>query len=238
MSSPTTSPTTVFPTLDAYLVWFKAHEKLLLFVIGLLTLTHFVSRAMDSWDRHEALVASAAAAVVKVDDADTKALKQQLADLRARVDSQNGLLSKQIVERAAATKTQQKVDATLLPSDLAARWTTILKVDPTTIHPIVGTKAFQVEEATAVATTQQLETVLELEATNAALETELTNEQLLVSKQTDMIAQLNKDLVDEKKSHVADVNLEKAKSKRSFMRGLKVGVIIGFAAGAYLVHSL
>ena len=232
------STPTVFPVLDAYLTWFKAHEKLLIFVIGALTLTHYVTRGLDSWDRHDALVANAAAAVVKVDDSETKALKQELADLRAQVDSQNILLSKQIVQRAAATKTQQKVDATLSPNDLAARWAALLKTDPNTIHPISGAKAYQVDDTAAVLSVQQLETVPELEATNAALETELTNEQLLVSKQSDMIAQLNKDLVDEKKSHTADVNLEKAKTKSAFVRGLKYGFIVGFAAGAYIAHAV
>lgn len=232
------STPTAFPVLDAYLTWFKAHEKLLLFVIGALTLTHYVTRGLDSWDRHEALVAKEAATVVKVDDAATKVLQQQLTDLRAQVDSQNALLGRQIAQRVVVTQAQQKTDATLPPNDLAARWALLSKTDPNTIHPIAGEKAFRVEDTTAVVTVQQLEVIPELEATNVALETELTNEQMLVSKQVDMIAQLNKDLVDERKSHVADVNLEKAKAKRSFVRGLKYGFIAGFAAGAYIAHAV
>ena len=232
------STPTVFPVLDAYLTWFKAHEKLLIFVIGALTLTHYVTRGLDSWDRHDALVAKEAATVVKVDDAATKVLQQQLSDLRVQVDSQNALLGRQIAQRVVVTQAQQKTDATLPPNDLAARWALLSKTDPNTIHPIAGEKAFRVEDTTAVVTVQQLEVIPELEATNAALETELTNEQMLVSKQVDMIAQLNKDLVDERKSHVADVNLEKAKAKRSFVRGLKYGFIAGFAAGAYIAHAV
>ena len=87
-------------------------------------------------------------------------------------------------------------------------------------------------------TVVQLEEVPTLTANVASLQTELNNDTTIINKQQQVIAQLNTDLIDEKKSHVADVNIEKAKAKRSFLRGFKFGAVAGFVGGLFVGYHI
>jgi hypothetical protein len=219
----------------------KAHEKII--IVGILAITGFFtySKGISAWDRHDSRTAQAAAAVVKTDDATTKATAAQLAALQETVATQTAMINKQIAQRAVTTIAQQKIDRTLPPSALASRWETILglsngAVTPNgVIDPVTG-QQFAVTEAAAVATVVQLEVIPELTADKAALQIELSNDASIITTQTTLIGNLNTELKDEKKSHVKDVNVEKAKTKHAFIRGLEYGFVAGFAAGAYVGH--
>jgi len=229
--------TSAFPKLDAYLAWFKAHERLVLFIVAVGAFGHYYSRVMDAWDRHDVVVAQAAATTVKTDDSETKALKQQLADLQKQVLDQAAIIASQIKQRQIETQQQQKTDAMLPPNELAMRWRSLVKLPDNNIDPATGEK-FEVTNVAAVATVQMLELVPELESDATAYQTELQNDQMIIGKQTEMIAQLNKDIADEKKSHAADVVAAKAAGRRSWWRGFKIGAIVGFLGGAYIGHRI
>jgi hypothetical protein len=183
---------------------------------------------------HAQTKATQAATIVKTDDAATKAIQAQLTALQATVSTQNTILAKQIAQRTQTTQQQQTIDKTLPPADLASRWKALLGI-ANGIDPATG-QQFTVSQSAAVSTLAQLEEVPTLTANNAALQTELTNEQSVNAKQTVLIGSLNKDLADEKKSHVEDVKLEKAKTKRAFLRGFKVGAVVGFIGGLFVGH--
>lgn len=221
----------------------KAHEKLLIVAILCLAGIHFYSSVIAAWDRHDSRMAQQAATVVKVDDTASKAMAVQLAALQAQVATQNALIAKQIAQRDQAAQNQQKVDATLPAPQLAARWGTFLTSPAATgiklgdVDPVTG-QLFVVTNAAVLETVEQLELIRPLQDDKAGLQTELDDDQQIIDKQAMLIGNLNTELVDEKKSHVADVNAEKVKTKRAFIRGFKYGLGIGFAAGAYVGHLL
>ena len=222
--------------LQNWIALFKAHEKFLTIALVLAFLFHFYSKGIDAFIGHESTKAQAAAVVVKTDDAATKDLTNQLADLKAQVATQTFAIAKDIQQRNQATTKQQAIDKTLAPPALATRWLQQLKLT-SGIDPTTG-QQFAVSQDAAVSTVVALEEIPALTANVAALQTELNNDTTIINKQQDLIGKLNTDLTDEKKSHVADVNLEKAKAKRSFLRGFKVGAVAGFVGGLFIGHKI
>jgi hypothetical protein len=175
--------------------------------------------------------------VVKVDDTTTKADTATLAALQKTVAAQQMLLAQQIVQQKAATQTQQATDATLPLPDLGARLALIAQLTPADVNSAQVPGSLVVSAPGALKITQQLETIPSLEVQNAALNTELTNDNTIIAKQTLVITDLNTELTDEKKSHVADVNAQKVKTKHAFIRGLKIGFGIGFIGGLFTGHA-
>ena len=239
--TPTPTPTPATPVLASWvhhwIALIKAHEKLL--IIGILAFTafHFYSKAIDAWDRHDSKTAQQAAVVVKADNVKTKDDSAQLAALQKTVAAQQTLIAQQIVQRKKETQTHQQADATLPLTDVGARLVEIAKLAPTDVDAATVPGSLVVSEQGSRAITEQLEVIPEFEANNAALETELTSEQTIISKQATVIADLNTELIDEKKSHVANVAAQKVKTKHAFLRGLKIGLGIGFVAGIFAGHA-
>ena len=229
------SATNLHPVVNNWIALIKAHEKLI--IVGILAFTgfHFYSKGIDAYIGHESTKAQAAAVVVKTDDTATKQMTRQLAALKAQVAAQSAIISQQIAQRNKVTTQQQTVDKTLPPADLAARWEALLHI-ANGIDPATG-QQFTVTQDAAVSTVTELEAYPTLAANVASLQTELNNDTTIISKQQEVIGQLNTNLTDEKKSHVADVKLEKAKAKRSFLRGLKVGAVAGFIGGLFIGHK-
>lgn len=231
------TPTTPIPTqatstfLTSWITFVKAHEKLLIIVLAGFLTFHFYSKVIDAWVSHDKLVAQAAAAVVKNDDAATLILKTQVAALQATVEAQNAIIEKQIAAGQAATKKQQDKDATLTPSELAARLAVLLKVSPTEIVPTALPGHIDLSPTAAVTDAQQLETIPELQSEVSKLRTELTNDDTIISKQGELITQLNKDIVDEKASHTKDVAELKAQNHKSWLNGFKWGIVTGVTLG-------
>ena len=214
----------------------KAHERII--IIGILALTgwHFYSKGIDAWSSHETGKAQVAAAVVQTDDTATKAVQAQLSALQVTVAAQTASILKQVALRNQTTVEQQAVDKTLAPPALAQRWQSLLHI-MSGIDPATG-QQFAVTQEVASMTVVQLEEVSTLTANVASLQTELNNEQLVNVSQAQVISDLSTEFTDEKKSHVDDVNAEKAKTKKAFVKGFKFGAIVGFVGGLFLGHSL
>jgi hypothetical protein len=236
--APKTAVPAVTPTwVQSWETLIKAHEKLIIVAILAFAAFHFYSRGIDYLDRRDSKVAQTAATVVKVDDTTTKADTATLAALQKTVAAQQMLLAQQIVQQKAATQTQQATDATLPLPDLGARLALIAQLTPADVNSAQVPGSLVVSAPGALKITQQLETIPSLEVQNAALNTELTNDNTIIAKQTLVITDLNTELTDEKKSHVADVNAQKVKTKHAFIRGLKIGFGIGFIGGLFTGHA-
>jgi len=131
----------------------------------------------------------------------------------------------------ALTK-QQKIDATLPPTDLAARWNTLVPQAEVT----VTTNGVTLPETGAMATVQQLEII-------PVQQKEITNDQTLIAngnalavaqtKQvTDLTAQvtgLKLQSVDDAKVCQAQIAVVKADARRSKRRWFAAGFVAGIA---------
>ena len=223
--------------LSSYVTFVKAHEKLLICALGGFLIFHFYGTALNAWIHHDDTLAKIAATQVKTDTTQTVALQAQVTQLQAQVAATNAALIASIKARNTQTQQQQQIDKTLPLPALASRWETIAQLQPTDINSTAVPGQLVVSDAGSRATVQLLEEVPTLQANLKAEQTEIDNDLQVITKQSDLITQLNKDLTDEKASHVADVKLEKAKGKRSFIRGLKIGFVIGFLGGLFVGHS-
>lgn len=243
MSSTPVAPVPAAPSvptfLSKYIAFVKVHEKLLIVGLAGFLVFHFYSKTIDAWVNHDKTVAQAAAAVVKSDDASTLVLKAQVAALQLKVDAQNAIIEKQIATSQAQTKVQQQKDATLSPTELSARLTTLLKITPAEITSAVLSDHLDFSPAAAIATAQQLETIPELESEVLSLRTELSNDNTIITKQGELITQLNKDLSDEKTGHAKDVADLKAQNHKSWISGFKWGFVSGITLGLVAhVHGI
>jgi len=223
--------------LSSYVTFIRSHEKLLIITLSGFLIFHFYGSALNAWIHHDDTLAAIAATQVKTDTTQTVALQQQVTLLQQQVAASNAALIAAIKTRNTQTQQQQQIDKTLPLPALATRWESLAQLQPTDINSTTVPGQLVVSDAGSRATVQLLEEVPTLQANVKAEQTEIDNDQLIITKQGALIMQLNKDLTDEKASHVADVKLEKAKGKRSFIRGLKIGFGIGFIAGAYIGHK-
>ena len=221
---------------ESYVAWVKLHEKLLIVIIAAFVVFHLGSKGLDAWTSHDKQKSSAAAQVVIQDDKDTIALKSQVNTLKAALDAQNAVLKATIAASQATAKRQQQIDATLSPSDLAARVAKLISVPPAevTVVPISGD--LDLTPPAAVATAQQLELVPALQSQVAAQNTIIENDNAIIGKQGDLINQLTKDVNDEKFKDETDVKTLTAEKKKSWLNGFKWGFISGITCGVIVRH--
>lgn len=160
-------------------------------------------------------------------------LTQQSAALQAQVAG----LAQAITVRDAAVLTQKKTDATLPPSDLAARWNWLIKV-PTAVKP--AQTGYSVTPEGAVATIQALEDVPRLEANNKDLTAS-------IGSLNQVVANGEKTLSLEKAAHQsdkdtckldiaakdADIKQVKANAAKAKRKWAVIGAIFGFVARGF-----
>lgn len=223
--------------LSSYVTFIRAHEKILIIALSGFLIFHFCDTALNAWIHHDDTLAAIAATQVKTDTTQTVALQQQVTQLQQQVAAKNAASIASIKARNTQTQQQKQIDQTLPLPALASRWESLAQLQPTDINGTTVPGQLVISDAGARATVKMLEDVPTLQANLKAEQTEIDNDQLIIGKQGDLITQLNKDLTDEKASHVADVNLEKAKGKRSFWRGFKTGFVVGFLGGIFAGHA-
>ena len=230
-STPAATPSILPAFLQHWITFVKAHEKLLIIGFAGFLLFHFYSKVIDAWVNHDKLAQSVAAQKVTADNTETTALRTEVADLKAQLVAQNAQILAQIANQKVVTQKQQQVDATLSPIDLSARLAKLVNVPQAEITPATLPDKVEFTNEAAVATAQQLETIPELQSEVSSLNTIIANDNTIISKQGDLITQLNKNLADEKVSHVDDVKELKAQNHKSWLNGFKWGVITGFTLG-------
>jgi hypothetical protein len=223
--------------LSSYVQFVKVHERIILIAVSGFLLFHIGDGLINGWIHHDETNAKIAALQVKTDDGQTVALQTQVTTLQKQIASTNAALVAAIALRNTQTQQQQTIDQTLPLPALAIRWESLAQLQPTDISTTDTPGQLTINDAGSRATVQLLEDVPTLQANLKAEQTIIDNDVLIMSKQSDLITQLNKDLTDEKASHVADVKLEQAKGKRSFIRGLKIGAVIGFIGGLFVGHA-
>jgi hypothetical protein len=224
-------------SVSSYVSFVKAHEKIILIAVSGFLLFHIGDGLINGWIHHDETNAKIAALQVKTDDGQTVALQTQVTTLQKQIASTNAALVAAIALRNTQTQQQQTIDQTLPLPALAIRWESLAQLQPTDISTTDTPGQLTINDVGSRATVQLLEDVPTLQANLKAEQTIIDNDVLIMSKQSDLITQLNKDLTDEKASHIADVKLEQAKGKRSFIRGLKIGAVIGFIGGLFVGHA-
>lgn len=164
--------------LESYIKWIEAHERLLLVAIAGLVLWFGIGKIdtlIANHDRANLQQAQVAAAVQEDKNTALAAqVAQQAADYKAladKVEAQNAALAQANVNLATALTKQQKTDATLPPTELVARWNTLVPTAGATIT----SSGVSIPQAGAVATVQQLEKV-------PVLATQLDNETTIVTQ--------------------------------------------------------
>ena len=223
-----------------YLEWFKSHERLLILVLCLGVGVHFYGRVINAWEQHDQRTVNTANAALAADITNTKAIADanakaavQYQVLAAQLADANKALAAAQIARNTITQTQQATDRTLLPSDLAVRWTALLKLAPPTIQPT--TTGFVVTPDAAITTVEQLENVPTLQAdlrdeqTVAANQTTQLNSLLSVNVGlNNQIDALNTQNAAQIKACTDDKNLLKAQARKSKFRWFLGGVVTGF----------
>lgn len=213
--------------VNTYVTWLRSHEILILIVAGAFLLFHFYDRGISAWQAHDERASSQAAQQVQVDHTANQQVQAELTQLLSTVSQQQQTLDKLISQRAVQTIEQKKKDAVMTPSELAARFQGLLKVGPAEVTSIEPTGNLVFTSIAAEANISQLEDFQACRLDVMDLKTELAGEQSLVVKQTDALTGVQKELADEKVSHATDVKTEKVKARRSWIRGFKIGVIVG-----------
>ena len=227
--------------ISAYL---KAHERLVLSVVAGLVLWFAIGKIDTLILHHDQANLEQAKVTAQVQAEKNTALAAQVAtqaaqykELADKVQSQNAALEQANVQLSQALVKQQKTDATLPPTELAARWTMLVPQATVAVTP----SGVTLNSASAVATVQTLEQVpvlkTELSNTNGRLE----NVDKLLAASGQQVATLNSQvsglqlqIVDNSKVCTAQVSVVKAEARRSKRRWFLVGYVAGFLSRQYI----
>jgi hypothetical protein len=225
--------------MTGYLLWIEAHEKLLLTIIVGFALWAGIGKIDTLIANHDRANLTQAQVVDKAQadkDATTAALALQQANqylvLAQQEAADKALLMQQNTALTAALTARQKTDATLPPTELVARWNTLVPAGAT-----VSPNGVNVTSNGAVTTVQELEKVPVL-TQELANETKIVGDDaaLLVARDAQVVtldtqvAGLNtKATLDAKvySDTIKTVKDDAAKSKRKwFTAGVVVGLSI------------
>jgi hypothetical protein len=217
-----------------YLVFLKAHEKLLIILLAAGMLYHVYGAGLQAWVNHDQRQSDIAAQKVKADADSNKAFQDQLNQLAIDTKKQLDDIKSSMQQRDADTQKQKKADDAMSPVEIAIRLQKLLAVGPqeVTWSPITGDVQFTPNAAHIDA--DALEDLSQLKADKAQLTTALTNEQTLNATQAEFITKKTQELADEKTSHQKDVDTLKAENHKQYMRGFKHGTIFGIISGEVL----
>jgi len=233
----------------------KAHEKILVIGLSAFLLFHFGSKAITAYDNHiqrvdkiasQAAISKekAAEAQVEIDKANNAALTQQLAQLKATLQSNNSARIVKIKKAQTDTQAQIIKDNTLPMTDLAERWSTLLTLPPKEVT--AANDGINVSQKAAQATVAQLETIPTTALENQAQAATIQDQSAVISKQDILIAGLDKQIADggttlaaEKASHATDVKALKSEigvaKRKYFLKGFKWGFVTGVATTTAVV---
>jgi hypothetical protein len=230
------------PILEHYITWFKAHERLVLFLAVGFFAVHLYSKHLDyrvKQDQVQAQIstqqAQIAAAKTNTDDANNKLLQAQLQVIQQQVTATNLRVDQAMRDRAAATVNQKRIDDQSNSAELAARIRILLggigtvQVEPATAN-IPDRLVFDMDAAHTNA--DKLEDAQQAKADVIDLNTKLVSCATLTAKQADTITGLNGQIADgktalktEQDSHAKDVKTERDKARGAWLRGFKWGAI-------------
>ena len=234
-TTPTTPtiPTPTAPTaptsqnwIEKWVALVKAHERLIIIAVAAFVLFRAGQGIENIILKHDAKAAESAATLVQQDTVSNKQLQDQLTSMKASADAQTAKLKADIQSQLASLAAQKKKDTSSTPAQIADRWEQLLPLRPGSITSVDPSTTGVTNDA-ANQTVQALEEIPVLKSQVVDLTLELTTTQGIVAQQDNTITGLNKQIVDEKLSHVAEVKLAKDRGKKSFWRGFKIGLVVG-----------
>jgi hypothetical protein len=228
--------------LDSYIKFFAAHEKVILALVAAGALLGGVSKIDSLIVNHDKANLAAQALVVNADLAKNAAIAQQvlsdnatMKQMQAASDAKQAALQAQVLSLIATLASQQKKDATMTPTELTARWNTLVPNASASVTP----SGVTLPSAGAVATVQQLEIIpvqaKELDASNQRL---VIEDGLLVQAQKtngDLTTQvtglkvLNVDAAKKCEDEKSVIKAEARKSKLRYMLGGVIATVITLA---------
>ena len=235
---------TVITKLKADLTWIQKHERIILALVGGLVLWFAIGKIDTLIANHDHANLQQAQVAAAVQEEKNQALAAQIAQqaaeykaLAEKVEAQNAALEQVNVNLATALTKQQKTDAALPPTELVARWNTLVPAAGATVSPngvFVGSQG-------ADTTVQQLEKVPVLAA---QLDNEIAIEsgtQKLLTSSEGRVVTLNDQVTDLKTQAVLNakvctdqIAVVKADARKSKRKWFIVGYIAGFLSRQYI----
>lgn len=226
--------------------WIKQHEKLFLAVIAGLVLWFAIGKIDTLIQNHDNAALQQAKVVAQVqqekNDALTKQVAQQAAQYQAlatKLDAQNAQLVAANTQLATTLAKQQKIDATLPPTQLVSRWNTLVP----SANVTVSANGETLPSSGAVATVQALETIPVITQELDNTKTELKGEQDLLTASTGQVATLNSEvtglnlqIVDNNKVCSEQIAVVKAAARKSKRKWFYAGIVVGWI-GRQLVKT-
>jgi capsule polysaccharide export protein KpsE/RkpR len=224
-------------TISTYL---KAHEKLIIFLIGFVFLYFVVARVQDTIAAHDKANLTSQQAVLQSQVEKNNALAVQVQNqaaqyqaLAEKVQAQNSALEQANVALATALTKQQKTDASLDLPALALRWGQLVPNSGLSVTNGQITSS----DAGAHATVAQLELVPAQQQELATNQTEIKNDESLISASNASIntlnlriSGLNAQVIDQTKECTAQIAVVKAANHKANRRWFLIGLVSGFAA--------
>jgi len=218
---------------------FKAHEKLVLALIAAGVLWFAIGKVDGIIAKHDDANLKQAQIVATAQEDKNAAIAAQVASdkaafdaLQAKLQAQDAALIQANVALATALTKQQKVDATLPPTDLMARWNTLVPNAGVSVSngqaviPMTG----------AVATVQQLEIIPVQQEKITNDQTLIANGNALAIAQTKQVNDLTAEVtglklqsVDDAKVCQAQIAVVKADARKSKRRWFIAGFVAGIA---------
>lgn len=218
--------------VHVYAAFIKAHEKLFI-ILALAGFAFFgYSKAISAWDQHQQRQDAVAQQKVVADATANQQLLTQLEAQKANFDATLKANQATVTLLLSQLKARQVQDNSLPLPELGARWSALLNLPPAAIVATPDNKLTLTSDAshTTVNALEQLP-VLQNELTLTAAN--LTGCQQVTAQQDKVISGLNVQLTDTNAARIADQKLAKAEQKKSWLKGFKVGVIVGFLGGLF-----
>lgn len=224
--------------LSNYIRFVEAHFKFLLVLVAAFVVIHVYSLHVSTQISHDQLVQKSAQAQLATQVSANKELAQQNTALVAEIQKSNEELARAITAAATKAKSQEQRDTTLPLPALASHWAEDIQVTQADIVPTLNGSSLTVNDNAAVKTVQALDSIPALQTSVQAETIIAANNQKVIDAKTAQIDGLNKQIVDDGVSCKAQLTTLKAKSRRSFLRGLKIGTVVGFIGGFFAGHSI
>ena len=239
-------------TLEHYITWFKAHERLVLLLAAGFFAVHFYGKGLDYLTKRDQVQrdiavqqAQTAASKVATDDTTNKLVLAQLQVLQQQVAVTQTRLDQSMRDRATATTNQKHIDDQASSAELAARIQSVLGVGTIKVETqsanLPDQLVFSLDAAHADA--DSLEDLQKEKLDNDDLRQEIVSCQAVSTEQKKAIDGLNVQIADgktalstEQDAHVKDVKLLNAQKKKAWLNGFKWGAITGFL-GSLFVHK-
>lgn len=233
-----TSTNIPLPPVQRAESWLKHHEKMILAIIGGLVLWFAIGKIDTLIANHDAANLQQAKVVAQVQQSKNDALTAQIASDKAAFDAQvakldvrDAQLQSLQVQLVTALAKQQHTDATLPPTELVARFNTLVPAAGASVVP----NGVMLPEQGAVATIQELENVPVLKQELTASQEQTSNVTILLGAETkqvtdrdSLISGLRLEAVDQTKVCTAQIAVVKAAARKSKRHWFIAGVVTGW----------